>query len=92
MELSREWLSISEYSEYYGISTSTIRRYIKTERVRYQKINGKFFIFDRMKMREKSRELDFSVLSKDLALENEMLKSKVAKLEAELRELRVQIN
>lgn len=43
-------------------------------------------------MREKSRELDFSVLSKDLALENEMLKSKVAKLEAELRELRVQIN
>jgi hypothetical protein len=39
------WLSILEYSNFRGISVSTIRRYIKCSRVKFKKIDGKYLIF-----------------------------------------------
>ncbi len=45
MQIEGLWLSISEYSQLRNISVSTIRRYIKSERVRFKKENGKFLIF-----------------------------------------------
>ena len=37
-------LSLSEYSNEYGISVSTLRRRIKGKQVRYKLINGKYFL------------------------------------------------
>lgn len=39
-----KWLSITDYSAYRNISISTVRRYIKSERVRFKKEDGKYFI------------------------------------------------
>lgn len=39
------WLSILEYSNFRGISVSTIRRYIKSSRVKFKKEDGKYLIF-----------------------------------------------
>ncbi|MCF8058072.1 MAG: hypothetical protein K9K67_02155 [Bacteriovoracaceae bacterium] len=37
-----KWLSITEYSDYRNISISTVRRYIKANRVRYRLEQGKY--------------------------------------------------
>lgn len=39
------WLTISEYSGYRQLSVSSIRRYIKSNKVIHKKDNGKYFIF-----------------------------------------------
>ena len=39
------WLSILEYSNFKGVSISSIRRYIKAGRVKSKKDDGKYFIF-----------------------------------------------
>jgi DNA-binding transcriptional MerR regulator len=39
------WLTINEYSNYRGISISTIRRYIKAKSVQYKLENRKYFIY-----------------------------------------------
>jgi hypothetical protein len=39
------WLSILEYSNFRGISVSTIRRYIKSSRVKFKKEDGKYLIY-----------------------------------------------
>ena len=41
------WLSILEFANYKGKSVSTIRRYIKAERVKFKEENGKYFIWAR---------------------------------------------
>jgi len=38
------WVSLSEYSNEYGISISTLRRRIKNEQIEYKKLNGKYFL------------------------------------------------
>ncbi len=40
-----KWLSIAEYSQYRNISVSTIRRYIKADRVKYKLEGGKYLIY-----------------------------------------------
>lgn len=39
------WLSIIDYADYRGKSISTIRRYIKANRVKYKEEKGKYFIW-----------------------------------------------
>ncbi len=39
------WLSILEYADYRSISISTVRRYIKANRIKYQKTDGKYLIW-----------------------------------------------
>jgi len=40
------WISLTEYSVKYQVSVSTLRRYIKENRVEFQKVKGKYFISD----------------------------------------------
>ena len=42
--MEEQWLSILDYARFKGISISTIRRYIKAERVRFKKENGKYML------------------------------------------------
>lgn len=39
------WLSILEYANYRSMSISTVRRYIKAQRIKFQKTEGKYFIW-----------------------------------------------
>ena len=39
------WLSITDYAEYRGVSTSTVRRYIKANQVKVKQEKGKYFLF-----------------------------------------------
>lgn len=83
------WLSILEYSQLKNISVSTVRRYIKADRVKYTKEDGKFSIFmtsenykrfkgsenDDSEMLElKLRIQELEIKNKSLRLENDELK------------------
>ena len=41
---SNDWLSLSEYSSEYGMSISTLRRRIKTNKVQFKQIHGKYYL------------------------------------------------
>ncbi|MCB9094777.1 MAG: hypothetical protein H6621_06885 [Halobacteriovoraceae bacterium] len=75
-----KWLSITDYSSYKKVSVSSIRRYIKANRVQFKKEDGKYWIwvkaFDPQLMGKK--EQDFSQLQK-----------KINELEEENQELRM---
>lgn len=43
--MGSRWLSIFEYSQYRNISISTIRRYIKSDKVKYKCEAGKYYIY-----------------------------------------------
>lgn len=65
------WLSILEFANYKGKSISTIRRYIKADRVKYKEDNGKYYIWIKeYKDPSFQNEKDFL----ELRLENERLK------------------
>ena len=44
-ESSGQWLPLIEYSVRTGISTSTLRRKIKSNSIRYRFVNGKYLIY-----------------------------------------------
>ena len=39
-----EWLSLSEYANEFGVSVSTLRRRIKSRKMKYKVIHGKYFL------------------------------------------------
>ncbi|PIK14302.1 hypothetical protein [Halobacteriovorax sp. JY17] len=78
MQIEGLWLSISEYSQLRNISVSTVRRYIKSERVRFKKENGKFLIF--------MSEENYNKYENRNGTEGELLKSKL-----EIQELQLQL-
>lgn len=81
------WMSILEYAQFKSISISTIRRYIKAERVKTKKENGKFYIHvspEKIKERNHSEETQLRI-----QLENEQLKTKIILLEEELNDLKM---
>lgn len=85
------WLSISEYSQYRDISISTIRRYIKAERVKYKLESGKYFIFVSdenytLRVNQKERE--------ELSLKMEILelKDRIKSLEEENNDLKMLVD
>lgn len=52
------WLCILDYAKFKKISISTVRRYIKSERIRYKLERGKFLIFvhqDLLENRQKAK-------------------------------------
>lgn len=87
MESESVWLSIIEYSNYRKISISTIRRYIRDNRVQHKQIKGKYFIAENKerylsRMSEKSQDtVDVKKLKnlvKELREENDELKMLVS--------------
>lgn len=83
-----KWLSISDYSDYRNISISTVRRYIKGERVKYKKENGKYFIHvsdENFSIRVNKKERE----ELSLRLEIHELKDRVRLLEEENNDLKM---
>lgn len=88
MDKDGAWLSIIEFASLRGISISTVRRYIKAERVKTKMEGGKFFIFvPTEKLAGQERRSSAEVLA--LRLENERLKRKLLELEEERNDLKM---
>lgn len=86
-----KWLSISEYSSYRNISVSTIRRYIKANRVRHKLENGKYFIFvsdENFMLRSNQGERELLALK----LQLHELKDRVRILEEENNDLKMLVD
>lgn len=81
------WLSIIDYAKYRGKSISTIRRYIKANRVRFKEEKGKYLIWANS---FKPSENDKEVFA--LKLEIEQLKKMNGKLIEENAELKMLVN
>ena len=80
------WLDIVEYAAYRKKSISTIRRYVKSKKVRTKFENGKFYIL----LIDSHNYKQESVLEKKILQaqkENEALRKKLNKLEEERRDL-----
>lgn len=85
------WLSIAEYSNFKDISVSTVRRYIKANRVKYKKESGKYLIFVAREKLE-PQNLDQQKENLQLKLEIDYLKQKVLKLEEENNDLKMLVS
>ncbi|WP_127715513.1 hypothetical protein [Halobacteriovorax sp. HLS] len=88
------WLSILEYSQLKDISISTVRRYIKANRVKFKKENGKFIIFMNKEnyIRYKSNNDEESeILAHKLKIQELELKNKALQLENDELKMLVQI-
>ena len=78
------WLTIPEYSTYRNKSVSTIRRYIKSNRVTYKLDDGKYLIF----VSDENYQNKKSIIEK----EEMELRFKVLELEARIRTLEEENN
>lgn len=84
-----KWLSVLEFATYKNKSISTVRRYIKADRVKYKEDNGKYFIWVKNYIStEKSEEQEIL----ELKLENERLKKELRFLTDELTEVKMLIS
>ena len=82
--MQETWLSILDYVRYKNISISTIRRYIKADRVKYKLENGKYFIY--------VPNFNPELLSHNTEKELMDLKFEVTQLERENRQLKEQVS
>jgi hypothetical protein len=88
------WLSILEYSKLKNISVSTIRRYIKADRVQYKKEDGKFLIFmnkENYQRYEESNNNESSILEYRLKIQELEIMNKALRLENDELKMLVQI-
>lgn len=83
-----KWLSILEYANFKNKSISTVRRYVKAGRVKYKEENGKYYIWAKKYLVDKSA-LDEEKEVLRLRLENDQLKLENRKLKEELSEMRM---
>ncbi len=85
------WLTIPEYSTYRNKSVSTIRRYIKSNRIQYKLDDGKYLIFvsdqNYQKKIDSQEKEEMSLRFKLLELE-----AKIRVLEEENDDLRMLVN
>jgi hypothetical protein len=81
-----KWLSVLEYASYKNKSISTVRRYIKANRVKYKDDNGKYFIWVKNYTDDKTGE-EKEILQ--LKLENERLKKENRIIKEEINELKM---
>lgn len=85
------WLSITEYSAFKNISISTVRRYIKANRLTTKKEDGKYFIFVSQEKIE-PKEIDTQKKIIKLNLEIERLKTEIRILKEEKNDLRMLVS
>lgn len=84
-----KWLSILEYAAYRNKSISTVRRYIKNNRVKFRDDNGKYYIWAPNFYKKEATDERESLTIK---MEVEELKSKLRKLNEENQELRMLVD
>ena len=85
------WLSISEYSNYRGVSVSSIRRYIKADRVKHKFEDGKYKIY----VSDENYSLRVNIKEKEelsLKLQLHELKDRIRLLEEENNDLRMLVD
>jgi hypothetical protein len=77
-----KWLSVLEYASFKKKSISTVRRYIKAERVKFKEENGKYFIwvknFISNKMLEDKEQLTLKFEMESLKKENRELQEQIS--------------
>lgn len=83
-----KWLSVLEYASFKKKSISTVRRYIKANRVKFKEENGKYFIWAK-NFKEFVQNEEKELL--EIRFENERLKKENRFLKEELSELRMLI-
>lgn len=44
VDVENDWLSLNEYSNEYGVSVSTLRRRIKSKKIKYKQVHGKYYL------------------------------------------------
>jgi len=87
MVMDGHWLTINEYSQYRSISVSTIRRYIKSNKVKFRNCEGKYYLYVSYENMNRKKS-DESLLKLDL----ENAHVKIRKLEEENSEMRMLIS
>ncbi|MCO4752928.1 MAG: hypothetical protein KC478_00530 [Bacteriovoracaceae bacterium] len=80
------WLSIQEFANYKGKSVSTVRRYIKAERVKFKEENGKYFVWAKG---YQDPSLQSEKVFLELRLDNERLKKENRVLTEQVDELKM---
>lgn len=88
MEKDGSWLSIMEYSQERNKSISTIRRYIKANRIKHKEVNGKYFIWCNRQFRVKSKEDKILAMSGHIKFLEQQLKN----LKKEKQDLKTEID
>jgi hypothetical protein len=81
-----KWLSVLEFATYKGKSISTVRRYVKADRVKHKEENGKYFIWVKNFI---NNELSSEKEMLEMKLENGRLKKDLHRLTDEVSELRM---
>lgn len=84
--LEGKWLSVLEFAAHKNKSISTVRRYIKANRVKYKDENGKYFIW--VKNFEDSKSIEEKEMT-ELKFENERLKKENRLIKEEINELKM---
>lgn len=91
MKSTGVWLSINDYSNIKDVSISTIRRYIKADRVSWKKEDGRYLIFmGEDKYNELSNKYEGDNLKEKLFIEE--LKIKMRALQNENNELKMLVD
>ncbi len=83
-----KWLSVLEYASYKKKSISTVRRYIKANRVKFREENGKYLIWVKNYINSKTVEEKKHL---EIAFELERLKKENGELKQELAEAKMLI-
>lgn len=84
-----KWLSVLEFATYKNKSISTVRRYVKADRVKHKEENGKYFIWVKSYV---NSELSSEKEILEIKLENERLKKDLYRLSDEVSELRMLVS
>ena len=88
-------LPITEYSIKHNISTATCRNWIKSDKVEFEMVDGKYFIFD-YEVPTNTPKLPTNIGSKDLLVEKDSLiqslTEQIGHQQKELAEKNEQIN
>lgn len=84
-----KWLSVLEYASFKNKSISTVRRYIKANRVKYKEESGKYFIWTKNYLENKSEDERNNL---ELKFEIERLKKENIYLKDQLSEMQMLVN
>lgn len=86
-----KWLTVLEYASFKNKSISTVRRYIKANRVKYKEENGKYLIWAKNYFCEFQSQKEQREVVK-MRFEIERLNSELKSIKEENEELKMLIN
>jgi len=79
------WCTITEYSQLRSLSVSTIRRYIKANRVKHKLVDGKYFIMiGDQRLKQAGQKEEKEILR--LQLENDLMRRELKLIKQELED------